>query len=201
MPANAVPRDWNDSVLEFARSCRFDEPHARQVSRLALIIFDALAKINPFDQRARDMLEAAALLHDIGYFISYHQHHKHSCHLIRHANIFGFTPREREIVANLARYHRKARPHKSHDNFAQLSDADQLLVSQLGGILRLADGLDRRRNRHIKEMDCTLSEGILTLALEGEEDLSVEIFGARTKGDLFEKAFKYQLIIKTREGR
>lgn len=199
LPTNPVPRDWRDSVLEFARSCRFDELHARQVSRLALIILDALAETNPFDQRSRELLEAAALLHDIGYFISYHQHHKHSYHLIRHGNIFGFTPREREIVANLARYHRKTKPRKAHDNFAQLSAADQSLVLQLGGILRLADGLDRRRSRHVQEMNCTLTKGILTLVLESQEDLSVEIFGARTKGDLFESAFKYQLIIKRRE--
>ena len=199
LPINPVARDWNDSVLEFARSCRFDELHARQVSRLALIIFDALAGSNQFDQRSRELLEAAALLHDIGYFISYHQHHKHSYHLIRHANIFGFTPREREIVANLARYHRKSRPRKTQENFSQLAATDQTLVARLGGILRLADGLDRRRNRHIKEMECTLSKGILTLSLVSRDDLSVEIFGAKTKGDLFEDAFKYQLVIKAQE--
>jgi exopolyphosphatase/guanosine-5'-triphosphate,3'-diphosphate pyrophosphatase len=200
LPLSSTPRDWKDSVLDFARSCRFDELHAGQVSRLALRIFDTLAEVNQFERRSRELLEAAALLHDIGYFISYDQHHKHSYHLIRHANIFGFTPREREIVANLARYHRKASPRKSHDNFGHLSGADQQLVAKLGGILRLADGLDRRRNRHIEELDCSLTKGILTLSLTSRADLSVEIFGAKTKGDLFEAAFSYQLVIIAKEG-
>lgn len=193
---DSAPRDWRDAVLEFARSCRFDEQHARQVSHLALIIFDTLANPHQFEPRSRELLEAAALLHDTGYFISYHQHHKHSYHLIRHGNLFGFSPREREIIANLARYHRKSKPRKSHDNFALLSALDQQLVTQLGGILRLADGLDRRRNRYIEGMECTLNQGILTLSPASQQELSVEIFGAKTKGDLFADAFNYQLVIK-----
>ena len=193
LPISTQPRDWRASVLEFARSCRFDEQHSEQVNRLALKIFACIAEQHNLDQRSKELLEAAALLHDIGYFISYHQHHKHSYHLIRHANLFGFTPREREIIANLARYHRKARPKKGHENFAPLSPEDQDLVRKLGGILRLADGLDRRRNRQVSDIDCQLHKGLLQLQLFGSGDLSVELYGARTKGDLFEATFGYQI--------
>ncbi len=193
LPINSQPRDWRDSVLTFARSCRFDEQHSEQVNRLALKIFAGVAKQNNLDQRSKELLEAAALLHDIGYFISYHQHHKHSYHLIRHADLFGFTPREREIIANLARYHRKAKPKKLHENFAPLNPEDQQLVCKLGGILRLADGLDRRRNRQISDIDCRLQKGILHLQLIGKGDLSVELYGAQTKADLFEAAFGYRI--------
>lgn len=199
LPVSDQPRDWRKSVLEFARSCRFDEQHSEQVCRLAVKIFQAIAAQNKLTDRNKELLEAAALLHDIGYFISYHQHHKHSYHLIRHANLFGFTPREREIIANLARYHRKAKPKKGHRNFSTMSVEDQLLVRKLGGILRLADGLDRRRNRQISEFDCRLQKGVLKMTLAGETDLSVEAYGAETKGDLFEDSFGYRLDVCTLE--
>lgn len=193
------PRDWRNSVLDFARSCRFDEQHSHQVSRLAGTIFDAVATVHNLDQRGKELLEAAALLHDIGYFISYHQHHKHSYHLIRHANLFDFTPREREIIANLARYHRKGKPKKQHENFARLTNQDQELVRKLGGILRLADGLDRRRNGLVEQLACNLRNRETALTLTGSGDLSVEIYGAREKGDLFEAAFDTRLIIGTEQ--
>ncbi len=197
-PSHQV-RDWRDSVLEFARSCRFDELHSVQVSRLAGKIFTTIAVKNELTERHEQLLEAAALLHDVGYFISYDRHHKHSYHLIRHANLFGFSPRERELIANIARYHRKAKPKKTHENFYPLVPEDQLLVRKLGGILRLADGLDRRRNRQVKDIDCRLNKELFELKLSGKDDLSVELYGARSKGDLFEAAFACQLVV-TSEG-
>lgn len=200
LPVTDEPRDWRNSVLEFARSCRFDEQHAEQVTRLALEIFDSIAEPNDLSKRDRELLEAATLLHDIGYFISYHQHHKHSYHLIRHANLFGFTPREREVIANLARYHRKARPKKKHENYAPLCVEDQNLVCQLAGILRLADGLDRRRNHQVSSCSCHLNKQLLELKLTGEGDLSVEIYGAHSKSDLLMETYGYLLDISTAEG-
>ncbi len=199
IPVEPKSRDWRDSILEFARSCRFDELHSTQVGRLAKKIFSAVAEQNNLTARHEQLLEAAALLHDIGYFISYTQHHKHSYHLIRHANLFGFTPWEREIIANLARYHRKAKPKKSHDNFSSLSAEDQVLVRKLGGILRLADGLDRRRNRQVSDIECTLRKNIFELRLFGDNDLSVELYGAESKGNLFRSAFNCRLVATTEE--
>ncbi len=195
LPANHQPRDWRGSVLDFARSCRFDEQHAEQVCQLALDMFDCFSAAQGLTDRDRELLEAATLLHDIGYFISYHQHHKHSYHLIRHANLFGFTPREREIIANLARYHRKSKPKKGHSNFAGLASDDQLLVRKLAGILRLADGLDRRRNRQVRKFACQLENTTLKLKLFGDGDLSVEAYGAETKGDLLRDVFGFRLDI------
>ena len=192
-------RDWRDSILEFARSCRYDEQHSNQVSRLATKIFTAVADAYGLNARHLQFLEAAALLHDIGYFISYDDHHKHSYHLIRHANLFGFNPRERELIANLARYHRKGKPKKHHDNFAPLSPDDQLLVRRLGGILRLADGLDRRRNSQVNDIFCHLDQGLFSIFLQGTADLSVEVYGAQSKGNLFESAFALSLDVQVKE--
>jgi exopolyphosphatase/guanosine-5'-triphosphate,3'-diphosphate pyrophosphatase len=199
LPGRDEGRDWRSSVVEFARSCHADLVHGEQVGRLAGVIFDALAGRFGLEARSRQLLEAAALLHDVGYFISYSKHHKHSYHLIRHAHLYDISPWEKEIIANLARYHRKALPKTKHANFGQLGPDDRALVGRLGGILRLADGLDRRRSNAVQNLDCTLSGGVLALGLTGEEDLSVEIYGGREKGDLLTRAFGVELEI-TAEG-
>ena len=198
LPREKQVRSWRESVLEFARSCHFDEEHSLHVVRLALEIFQTLAPRFGFSEKERRLLEGAALLHDVGYFINYSSHHKHSYHLIRHAELFGFTPRERELIANIARYHRKSLPRKKHEQFTRLSVEDQILVSRLGGILRLCDGLDRRRNSAVESLDCVLSTSALRLGLNGHDDMSVELFGARDKGDLFTTAFNLKLVIEAK---
>ena len=180
---------WRDAVKEFARSCHVDEQHSTHVASLALTVFDALAPPFGLIRAERKLLEAAAILHDSGYFISYGSHHKHSYHLIRHAELFGFTPRERELIALIARYHRKSLPKRKHDAFQKLKEKDQVTVARLGGILRLADGLDRRRSGLVQGVACLFGGKTITVHLTAVEDISVEIFGANAKKDLFEKAF------------
>jgi exopolyphosphatase/guanosine-5'-triphosphate,3'-diphosphate pyrophosphatase len=160
------------------------------------VLFEAVAEPFGLGERARDLLEAAALLHDIGYFINYSRHHKHAYHLVRHADLLGFSPREREIVANVARYHRKALPKQKHEGFGQLTETDRALVRRLGGLLRLADGLDRRRLGGVRNLRCRLEAAAFHVDLDGEGDLSVELYGGREKGDLFELAFRRRLVIE-----
>lgn len=194
---SAAPPSWREAVLEFARSCHVDEPHAIQVAKLSLSVFDALALPFGLKKPERRLLEAAAILHDCGYFISYGSHHKHSYHLIRHAELFGFTPRERELIAQIARYHRKSIPKRKHEAFQGLKEKDQQVVSRLGGILRLADGLDRRRNGVVQELSCLFGGTTITIELAATEDLSVEIFGANAKKELFEKVFGCSVAFAT----
>jgi exopolyphosphatase/guanosine-5'-triphosphate,3'-diphosphate pyrophosphatase len=193
----STPPTWRDSVNDFARSCHIDEPHAAHVANMALSIFDALALPFGLKKPERKLLEASAILHDSGYFISYGSHHKHSYHLIRHAELFGFTPRERELIAQIARYHRKSIPKRKHDSFQNLRESDQVTVARLGGILRLADGLDRRRSGLIQDVSCQFCGTIITVHLIATEDISVEIFGANAKKDLFEKAFGSTVVFAT----
>jgi exopolyphosphatase/guanosine-5'-triphosphate,3'-diphosphate pyrophosphatase len=192
-----APPSWKDAITNFARSCHVDEPHATHVAGMALSIFEALEL--PFGLRAAEkkLLEAAAILHDSGYFISYSSHHKHSYHLIRHADLFGFNPRERELIAQIARYHRKSLPKRKHDAFQGLKEKDQVIVARLGGILRLADGLDRRRNGVISNVSCQYGGTEITIHLNAAEDVSVEVFGANAKKDLFEKAFGSAVVFAT----
>ena len=194
-PPRDVDEHWREAVLDFARSCHHDEEHSCHVAMLSQQIFDKLAAPCGFDEKGRQMLEAAALLHDVGYFVSYSGHHKHTYHLIRHADLFGFTPREREIIAHIARYHRKSLPKRKHESFSRLAPSDRLLVKKLGGILRLADGLDRRRNSLVTSLDCFLSRSTFTVRVAGTNDISVELFGGKAKGDLFEAAFNKKLIL------
>jgi exopolyphosphatase/guanosine-5'-triphosphate,3'-diphosphate pyrophosphatase len=189
LPDMSVQRNWKESILDFARSCHYDEAHSRHVAKVALSIFDHLAEEFAFKKNDRRLLEAAALLHDVGYFISYNSHHKHSHHLIRHAELFGFSPREREMMALIARYHRKSLPKKKHSEYARLEPKDQLTVSRFGGMLRLSDGLDRRRSGLVEVVALKRVGTVFTVKLLGTEDISVEIFGGNAKKDLFEKAF------------
>lgn len=194
---NSGRRTWRESALEFAMSCHFDEAHSKHVAKLSLAFFDNMTVEHGFKKNDRKLLEAAALLHDIGYFIDYNSHHKHSYHLIHHADLFGFTPRERELIAQIARYHRKSMPKNKHTEFKQLTEKDQTLVSRLGGILRLADGLDRRRNGLVEIVELNRDGDIYKVKLLGAEDISVEIFGGNAKRDLFEKAFGGKVVFVT----
>ena len=194
---SGTPPTWRDAVKEFAVSCHVDEQHAAQVAGMALSIFDALALPFGLKPSDRKLLEAAAVLHDSGYFISYSSHHKHSYHLIRHAELFSFSPRDRELVAQIARYHRKSLPKRKHDAFQSLKEKDQVTVARLGGILRLADGLDRRRNGLVQGVSCQFGGTTVTIVLTATEDVSVEIFGANAKKELFEKAFGSDVVFAT----
>lgn len=196
LPLEHSPRSWRDSVLGFAESCHFDRNHGLQVARLSLEICKALARPYKLGERELRLLEAAAILHDVGYFINYSSHHKHSYHLIRHADLFGFTPRERELIAQIARYHRKSLPKKKHEQFSRLSTADRQLVCRLGGVLRLADGLDRSRTGLVNIAEPILSPSRLVLRLQGSGDLSVETYGAMAKSDLFCSAFDLKLVLE-----
>jgi exopolyphosphatase/guanosine-5'-triphosphate,3'-diphosphate pyrophosphatase len=196
LPAEGSPRSWRESVLGFAESCHFDRHHALQVAHLSMEIFKALAVAYNLGEKEARILDAAAILHDVGYFINYSSHHKHSYHLIRHADLFGFTPRERELIATVARYHRKSLPKKKHEEFMRLTGADRQLVARLGGILRLADGLDRSRTGMVSIAEPDFSPSRLRLRLQGVGDLSVEIYGATSKSDLFSEAFGLKLLLE-----
>lgn len=198
----SAPMDRMIAVERFGERCGYDAQHAMKVRDIALSLFDQLAEEFDLDAQDRPLLEAAALLHDVGYHISYEKHHKHSHHLIAYSDLPGFTGRERQIVAAVARYHRGALPKMRHEALQDMDKADRKLVSRLGGILKLADGLDRTRSGRIEEVTVTSGTGSVTVQLVGRGDLDVEIHGAVRKADLFERAFDTRLdIIAEQTGR
>jgi exopolyphosphatase/guanosine-5'-triphosphate,3'-diphosphate pyrophosphatase len=141
-----------NSIQELAKSYNVDLVHSNQVKKIALKIFDELKEYHKLDSRARELLEFAAILHDIGYFISAKQHHKNSYLIIKNSELVGFTENEIEIIANIARYHRKALPKERHKNFKKLSDEDKKFVKVLAAILRLSDGLEKTHSALINDI-------------------------------------------------
>src|SRR6185503_10593002 len=181
------------SAEAFARSLRFEEAHGLQVQRLAVSIFDQTAARLGIDPGGRDLLSAAALLHDVGYVVGFRGHHRHTYRLIAHAPLDGFTPREREIVALVARYHRRAGPRKKHRAWAALGKDDRRLVSRLAAVLRIADALDLRHSQRLKEIRCRVTRDRVRFAAESGFDLGVELHAAEEKSNLFRKVFKREV--------
>ncbi len=179
----------------FGRSLRFEERHALQVRRVAESLFDQLAGPLEIDTGARDLLTTAALLHDVGYVVGYRQHHKHAYRLIAHAQLEGFTPREREIVALIARYHRRSGPKKKQKPWWSLPKDDRVLVARLAALLRLADALDRRHSQRLREVRCSVSRRRVRLTLVSERELVVEGHAAEEKSGPFEEIFQRTLTI------
>jgi exopolyphosphatase/guanosine-5'-triphosphate,3'-diphosphate pyrophosphatase len=189
------PPDRMRSVRQFAAACGYEEAHCDHVAGLAGQVFDQLAERFPSapggwsDPVHRPLLEAAALLRDVGYLINYSKHHLHSYHLILHSGLSGFTPREIGLVANIARYHRRAQPKVKHPNFTALSKSDRKLVRHLAAILRVADGLDRTRMQVVRGVRLRFERGAITFVLEAAEDPAVDAWGALRKSRLFQNVF------------
>jgi exopolyphosphatase/guanosine-5'-triphosphate,3'-diphosphate pyrophosphatase len=186
------------SVRAFARSCGFDEPHAEHVRKLALSLFDDLPAQEDIDgDEARILLEAAALLHDVGQLVRYEGHHKHSHHLITHAELAGFTPRRLQLVGLIARFHTGKPPKKDHSSLVDLRKPDRKLVRYLASILRLADGLDRCHCQRVRKVHIDQErDGGLTLTLEADSNPELELWAAQRKVDLLEKLLRTRVEIR-----
>jgi exopolyphosphatase/guanosine-5'-triphosphate,3'-diphosphate pyrophosphatase len=206
MIGEAVPHDSPGAdpiaaARRFAQKCNYEQPHSEHVTRLALDLYDQLAERlassngerEPWaTPESRRLLEAGALLHDIGYLVSYSGHHKHSYHLILHSELTGpglFSAREVELIANIARYHRRAEPRRAHRPFDRLNKAERRLVRQLAGVLRIADGLDRTHTQRVSTVRVEPGGDELALIIRATGDAGADLWGAAEKRGLLERAF------------
>lgn len=146
------------SAHEVGEKFRYDAAHARHVAFLAERIFDQTGTLHGLTRHHRTLLAAAALLHDVGYSIAHESHHKHSQYIIRHAELTGFSEPERVIIALIARYHRGALPKDRHPEFAMLEQKSRQTVWRLGGILRLAEALDRHHDLRVQDVRCEIRD-------------------------------------------
>lgn len=187
------------SVMTLAHQTNFDEHHSLLVSKLALRIFDALRERFNMTLEEREYLEAAAVLHDIGYYISHSSHHKHSYYLIRNSEMLGFNFTEIEIIANVARYHRKSHPKQKHEAYFKNDENIKQTIRRLSGILRLADGLDRGHQSKVTGLNISLGKSSLKLVLNSKdnEDLDLELWGVNRRKKLFEEEFGLKIEIET----
>ena len=172
--------------MRLGRRYGFDEAHAEAVDHLASQLFDDLWSVHGLSARDKLLLRAAAILHDIGDFVRYDGHHKHSYYLIQHSDIMGFSLDERSIVANVARYHRKGLPDPAHPNFRDLDKDARARVRSLAAILRVADALDREHLGKVKSVRAEVDEARrrVVLHLVGEPDRELEEWTVKQKGDL-----------------
>ncbi len=197
--------DHEDVVLASCRALghrlRYEADHAETVLTLARQIFDQTLELHGLDRRARVLLEAAALLHDVGAAVANHGHHKHSHYLIRNSELVGLTDDEREQVALVARYHRRATPQPDHPEFGVLRRKDRLVVERLAALLRVADALDRQHAGIVAAVEVIVSGEAITLRprlLPGQRStLGLEQRAVAEKGDLlgelFQRTVKLQL--------
>lgn len=175
------------SVFELLRKCDWHENHSRHVTTTALRIFDHLREELDLEAGDRDLLEYASLMHDIGYHISQKKHHKHALYLIRHADLRGFREEEIEVMANVARYHRKSTPKKRHKHYRKLEKPLRRKIEKLSGILRIADGMDRSHYQNVRDLEIGIDQKEIHIHLFTQADPQLEIWGAMRKRHLFEE--------------
>lgn len=189
--------DWSDdpeavrrsSILALARRCSYDEAHASTVARLATDLFDQTIPLHRLPQRSRQLLEYAAVLHDIGEHVGVDGHNKHTAYLIQHGQLKGFEPHEVDMLASLGRFHRRGGPSGSFEPWKRLDKAQKDDASVLLALLRIADGLDRGRMGAVEGVDVEIERDAVRLLVAASDDADLALWGVRRKRDLFEQIF------------
>jgi exopolyphosphatase/guanosine-5'-triphosphate,3'-diphosphate pyrophosphatase len=184
------------ACIALGRRYHFDEEHSRQDARLAVQLFDLAADLHEVDDGYRDLLFCAGLLHDIGYVEGYWGHHKTAYRLIMEADLPGLSDREKHIVANVARYHRGAKPKLSHKGFAALDPDDRDVVTVLGALLRLADGLDRGHVSAVEDVDVRFDGDRLVVLVDCPFGCGSEIWAGEKKGRFLGKVLGVRVDVR-----
>ncbi|MBN1556789.1 MAG: HD domain-containing protein [Lentisphaerae bacterium] len=188
------------SALEIGRRYAFDREHAEVVAQAAAELFEALQDEHGLNPRYALILRTAALLHEIGSYVSNRSHHKHTMYLIRNSDIFGLGARDLELTALTARYHRRAMPRPTHEEYSRLDREGRVAVAKLAALLRVADALARGvRGKRRARLRISVGESRVTIELGGG-DLTLPRYALREKGDMFERVFGKRVVLRNREG-
>ena len=193
------PEARTAAVEQFAKSCGVDLPHAKQVARIAGSLWEQLAEPLALRPADRELIEAAALLANVGYLINFEGHHKHSYHLILNSELPGFEREQLRFLALVARYHRGARPKKKHADFRGLSDEDRHRVAAVAAILRLALALDRTHQQRVREVRAQVTDGTVEITVDAQGDADVDLWAARSKVKLFERVFGREVLFSVHD--
>jgi exopolyphosphatase/guanosine-5'-triphosphate,3'-diphosphate pyrophosphatase len=195
------PVDWSDdprairraSVQALARRFSWPEEHSRQVAKLSVELFEQLRELHGLDDTDGELLEYAALLHDVGEHVAHDDHDRHAAYLVAHGQLRGFDPDERLLMTALVRWHRRGEPKAADDLVGELDPDQRERVRRLAALLRIADGLDRGRNQIVGGITARISPSLVLLRLQTEGDPELELWGARRKRELFEKVYDREL--------
>jgi exopolyphosphatase/guanosine-5'-triphosphate,3'-diphosphate pyrophosphatase len=184
------------SALPLGRKFDFDEPHARHVAELSKMLFQQLRDEHQLDPRYQPILYIAALLHEIGLFVSNLAYHKHSMYLINNSELFGLSRKDVLLVALVARYHRRASPKSDHEGYAMLDRERRIAVAKMAALLRVADAMDDSRSQRIQEIHCKSEDDRIVISIVNVEDLSLEQLALRQNGSLFEEIFGVPVVLR-----
>lgn len=191
------------NVLKTAHKYKVHLDRAERVACFAIDLFDqTYGSLHTWGPQERELLWAATILHNCGHFVSHSAHHKHSYYLIRHGELLGYTETDLEVIANIARYHRRSAPKKKHENFRNLPTRyHRQLVTQLSALLRIAVALDRRGVGAIKSIHCHFDAEAHVLHLEAiparmGEDCASELWSLGYKKEYFEQVFESRLVAR-----
>lgn len=199
-PGEGEGEDFGAQVVASASSLGerygFDARHAKNVSALAVRLFDELRPEHGLGQRDRLLLEVAALLHDIGIFVNVRGHHKHSQYLICGSEIFGLTRDDLAMVGNVARYHRRALPQRSHLPYMALDSDSRVTVNKLAAILRLANALDADHLQKVRDLKVAFEDDGLVIELDGSGDMTMERLAAASRSELMSDVFGRKVSLR-----
>jgi exopolyphosphatase/guanosine-5'-triphosphate,3'-diphosphate pyrophosphatase len=185
-----------ESAKRLGKKYAFDEKHAITTAKLALQIFDQTKSFHELDAEARLMLEVAAVLHDLGHYVNVSNHHKHTFYLIQASPLIGLSQLQMDIVANIARYHRKSAPKMQHKPYEELAPKHRLTISKLAAILRLADALDHEHASTVESVEVEYKRPRFMFRLKGKGDMLLEKWALVNKRDLFESVFDANVIVE-----
>jgi exopolyphosphatase/guanosine-5'-triphosphate,3'-diphosphate pyrophosphatase len=192
--------DFSRQVLASASALgekyRLDAPHARQVAALAVRLFDDLRAEHGLGVRDRLLLEVAALLHDIGIFVNLRGHHKHAQYILSVSEIFGLSRDDMALISNIARYHRRAAPNKSHLPYMALDSDARVVVNKLGAILRVANALDADHLQKVRDVRVLREDDQWVLEVDGGGDLTLERLAALARADLLTEVFGRKIAFR-----
>ena len=186
-----------DYGTELGRRYDFHEQHGKTVARLAREIFLQTGELHQLPPHYLTVLELSALLHDIGQFVSYPSHHKHSYYLLLHSTFIGLHPWEQQLVASVARYHRKSSPKEHHPSFSEVREEDRQALWRLSSILRLADAMDRQHQDRVKSVAVKQKRDGIDLVISGQGDLLLECWAVKKKSEMFEEVFQLPLSVES----
>jgi exopolyphosphatase/guanosine-5'-triphosphate,3'-diphosphate pyrophosphatase len=191
---NATARQLIVGTRRFARRLEYDQRHAEHVRELGIMLFDQLQAVHHLPAQSRVLLEAGALLHDVGHMVSHRGHHKHGEYLTLNGDIVGLEGRDRAVVATLVRYHnRKSQPAGHHVAYSSLHNNDQRIARRLAAILRIAEALDHSHRQRVTTLRASFQRGAVGLQIQARGDATEDLRDAHRSAELFEKEFHVQL--------
>lgn len=199
MTGSPLVNNFQEEVVQAAQDIgvryKTDRNHADHVAHLAQQLFRELQHLHALEPKFELVLRVAAILHEVGMFISPREHHKHSLYILLNTEIFGLSSSERVLVALLVRYHRRYNPDPSHPHFADLSREQRMVIFKLAALLRLADALDRSHAQRIRTIQLRPEVGRLRIITPGANDTTVEQLAINSKCDLFREIYGYDIVL------